>query len=195
MSNECIINLIEPTISIDVKPFPIRPQLRPRPFINLLGVKTKNDVANSGAKHSKLAHSKCWLTSMSFSLNLVDSIIKALKPLNQFTDILSSEKYITTSSLLPVLQLIENEILVGWQMRHSPHQPFERSQNIDNDSSRTVLYLHMSSTVLHHKSAVWVGKYCCSKILLRNTEVLQLRTFYDIVCFLGGPFFKLLKFI
>lgn len=44
-------------------------------------------------------------------VDVLDSINKALKPVSEFTDILSGEKYVTTSSLLPMLQLITNEIL------------------------------------------------------------------------------------
>ncbi len=43
--------------------------------------------------------------------DVLQSLNKALKPLSEFTDILSGENYVTASSLLPVLRLIKEDTL------------------------------------------------------------------------------------
>lgn len=49
--------------------------------------------------------------SLGKMVKALDSINKALKPVSEFADIFSGENDVTTSSLLPVLQLIKKEIL------------------------------------------------------------------------------------
>ncbi len=43
--------------------------------------------------------------------DVLQSLNKALKPVSEFTDILSGENYVTASSLLPVLRLIKEDTL------------------------------------------------------------------------------------
>ena len=44
-------------------------------------------------------------------VEVLQSIDNALSPLSSLTDILSREKYVTVSAVLPVLQLIESSLL------------------------------------------------------------------------------------
>ena len=44
-------------------------------------------------------------------MDVLTAINKALKPVAEFTDILSAEKYVTSSSILPLLNLCRNDVL------------------------------------------------------------------------------------
>jgi len=54
-------------------------------------------------------------------MQVLESIKSALSPLHSFTDLLSGEKHVTVSAVMPLLHHLYSEILLSSEGRHSTH--------------------------------------------------------------------------
>ena len=71
-----------------------------------MGFYSQNDCTNTGARESNQA---CIIVYyLVLDIDVLTSVLTALEPLADFTDVLSGDLYVTVSSIKPTLKFIEN---------------------------------------------------------------------------------------
>ena len=82
-----------------------------------MGDLTKDGGKNPGARECAQTSVRCRSENVSSNsswqdIDVLESVNKALGPLQEFTDIISGKKYVTVSAIKPILKYLEEKVLV-----------------------------------------------------------------------------------